>query len=639
MRVLKIMIEDNPLHKAVDFDMPTDSDANDSDAPDSNRPSLILERASMASQRTPPLRETVRASLLPHAPVPGQRALSNTRLSADSRRSSMEIRRRSYDSRHSSDGRRSISLSRHPDRSPISPVPQGSFGAPITVSMDRETESSAAIQSLDETNASASQILNRSDVFQAPTLHPPQRSGSVDRLQRVSQDTARSTRMSQTPRTSTDQGRHKLQKQRPSPTPISTIQPTVSEQDMNRPTAGSSYSFQNLVRAGTSPLQSAGALGNFLKTRSKRMSTLLASESMGYLEKVSGMWAGGGRHYGSPLLDGMPADDDDEPNEDEEKRDAVHAQRFREHFALPDSEQLHATWYCFLHRVLPLYGKIYLGSTFLCFRPLLPGVKLKVFSRGNPSHFYSHTDDPIKLKLPLIDIENVSKEKGYRLGYSGIVVVIKGHEEIFFDFSDQGHRDDCNISLLLTTEATKKRRLKESDFLNEEEVIAAEAAKAEHKALQAARKSGHAVGDHEVDLPQNLSYIGMDPILSLLDIADMLEASETRGIFVDDPKADLAKSPKPMVITCLTIGSRGDVQPYIALAKGLMKDGHKVRIATHTEFGPWVESHGIEFAPVAGDPAELMRICVEHGMFTLSFMREATTHVKTVFTNCVHRMH
>jgi sterol 3beta-glucosyltransferase len=229
----------------------------------------------------------------------------------------------------------------------------------------------------------------------------------------------------------------------------------------------------------------------------------------------------------------------------------------------------------------------------------------------------------------LKDIENVSKEKGYRLGYSGMVVVIRGHEEIFFDFGDQGVRDDCNISILLSIEPSKKNRLKESGLLTEEEVHAAEAAKAEHKALQEARNSGHLSTGQDVELPHNLSYIGTEPVLFPLDIADLVEASETRGVFIDDPRTEIANSKpaKPMRITCLTIGSRGDVQPYIALAKGLMKDGHTVRIATHEEFGPWVKSHGIDFAPVAGDPAELMRICVEHGMFTLSFMREATTHV------------
>lgn len=87
---------------------------------------------------------------------------------------------------------------------------------------------------------------------------------------------------------------------------------------------------------------------------------------------------------------------------------------------------------------------------------------------------------------------------------------------------------------------------------------------------------------------------------------------------------------KPQRITCLTIGSRGDVQPYIALCKGLIAEGHQPRIVTHVEFKPWIEYYGIEFAPVAGDPAEIMRLCVEHDMFTVSFLREATSKVKSI---------
>lgn len=64
---------------------------------------------------------------------------------------------------------------------------------------------------------------------------------------------------------------------------------------------------------------------------------------------------------------------------------------------------------------------------------------------------------------------------------------------------------------------------------------------------------------------------------------------------------------KPLRFTCLTIGSRGDVQPYIALCKGLMAQGHKCKIASHGEYKKWVEGHGIEFAAVGGDPAELMQ--------------------------------
>lgn len=37
-------------------------------------------------------------------------------------------------------------------------------------------------------------------------------------------------------------------------------------------------------------------------------------------------------------------------------------------------------------------------------------------------------------------------------------------------------------------------------------------------------------------------------------------------------------------ITILAVGSRGDVQPYCALALGLQRAGHRVRVATHYNF-------------------------------------------------------
>jgi sterol 3beta-glucosyltransferase len=102
--------------------------------------------------------------------------------------------------------------------------------------------------------------------------------------------------------------------------------------------------------------------------------------------------------------------------------------------------------------------------------------------------------------------------------------------------------------------------------------------------------------------------------------------AEAPAILFDDPRASILnfKPNESLRITCLTIGSRGDVQPYIALCKGLLAEGHKPRIATHSEFKVWIESYGIQFEPVAGDPAELMRLCIENGMFTYSFLKEAS---------------
>ncbi len=53
-----------------------------------------------------------------------------------------------------------------------------------------------------------------------------------------------------------------------------------------------------------------------------------------------------------------------------------------------------------------------------------------------------------------------------------------------------------------------------------------------------------------------------------------------------------------MQITILTVGSRGDVQPFIALGLGLQQAGHTVQLATHSPFQAMVHSYGLEFAPI-----------------------------------------
>ena len=69
---------------------------------------------------------------------------------------------------------------------------------------------------------------------------------------------------------------------------------------------------------------------------------------------------------------------------------------------------------------------------------------------------------------------------------------------------------------------------------------------------------------------------------------------------------------KPRHFVCLTIGSRGDVQPYIALAKGLQRQGNTVTIVTHAEYKEWVEGWGIQHRTAGGDPGALMKLSVEH---------------------------
>ncbi|EPQ50594.1 UDP-Glycosyltransferase/glycogen phosphorylase [Gloeophyllum trabeum ATCC 11539] len=62
----------------------------------------------------------------------------------------------------------------------------------------------------------------------------------------------------------------------------------------------------------------------------------------------------------------------------------------------------------------------------------------------------------------------------------------------------------------------------------------------------------------------------------------------------------------------MIVGSRGDVQPYVALGKRLVQDGHRVRIATHETFRKFVRSAGLEFFNIGGDPQQLMSYMVKN---------------------------
>ncbi|PIH00032.1 glycosyltransferase [Deinococcus sp. UR1] len=61
-----------------------------------------------------------------------------------------------------------------------------------------------------------------------------------------------------------------------------------------------------------------------------------------------------------------------------------------------------------------------------------------------------------------------------------------------------------------------------------------------------------------------------------------------------------------MRVTLIALGSRGDVQPYVALGLGLRRAGHAVRLASHEAFRALVTGAGLEFAPMRGDVQEVV---------------------------------
>eukprot|EP00051_Salpingoeca_urceolata_P011086 m.136731 g.136731 ORF g.136731 m.136731 type:complete len:920 (+) comp16980_c0_seq3:426-3185(+) len=88
---------------------------------------------------------------------------------------------------------------------------------------------------------------------------------------------------------------------------------------------------------------------------------------------------------------------------------------------------------------------------------------------------------------------------------------------------------------------------------------------------------------------------------------------------------------EPTTILIMTIGSRGDIQPFVALGKGLQNYGHRVRLAGFEVFRDFVESNGLEFFPLAGDPVSLMKLCVDHSFFSLSFIFEGIVNFRTFY--------
>jgi sterol 3beta-glucosyltransferase len=74
-------------------------------------------------------------------------------------------------------------------------------------------------------------------------------------------------------------------------------------------------------------------------------------------------------------------------------------------------------------------------------------------------------------------------------------------------------------------------------------------------------------------------------------------------------------------ITITTGGSRGEVQPYIALGLGLVEAGHEVRISAQAAYQQFVRERGLGFHPISGDPHQLVSELLEAGHNPVRFAR------------------
>jgi sterol 3beta-glucosyltransferase len=157
-----------------------------------------------------------------------------------------------------------------------------------------------------------------------------------------------------------------------------------------------------------------------------------------------------------------------------------------------------------------------------------------------------------KMVLPIKDIETARKEKAYHWSNFGLVTVIRGHEELFFEFGQEAARDECLRLLQQNIEAAETESL--------------------HHDIPSDDILGVPPDQIWFETTKVLDEERLEGIKG--DLSSLAERSEgeTPAILFDSNAVSMIsfKPPEPMRITCLTIGSRGDVQPYIALCKVLV---------------------------------------------------------------------
>ncbi|KAI9265866.1 UDP-Glycosyltransferase/glycogen phosphorylase [Helicostylum pulchrum] len=245
---------------------------------------------------------------------------------------------------------------------------------------------------------------------------------------------------------------------------------------------------------------------------------------------------------------------------------------FRKYFVLAETEKLLTVYCCTLMKTLPCYGKLYISTNYISFNS-------KGFATG------------AKLIIPFTDVVRIQKIRSRGYIFHALSILTQTKKEVFLEFSSITRRNSCFAKLFLQHKRALETQTEHPD-----------------KAEQSIKDWENRLLEDEINdsIGRVIPTTGNLPIYSRV-------ASEP--IVYKTPE-------KSLHFTCITIGTRGDVQPYIALCKGLMKEGHRCRIATHDEFQGWIEEHGIEFRTVGGDPGELMRICVENNFFSVNFVVE-----------------
>jgi sterol 3beta-glucosyltransferase len=214
----------------------------------------------------------------------------------------------------------------------------------------------------------------------------------------------------------------------------------------------------------------------------------------------------------------------------------------------------------------------------------------------------SFTQADIRYRIPLSTVKSAKPFDPKLIRINGVVVEIAGHADLRFTFKSHDVREKVLRRINGALEA-------------DEATLTSSLGGGTPSSIGSPTTSTNSLHPNATDILSPLSRtiatamaIGLPPSIKML---------VPKAINI--PREMLVNRPSRHYM-CLTIGSRGDVQPYIALGLGLMKEGHRVTIVTHEEYKEWIVGFGIEHRTAGGDPGALMKLSVENKVCALSYI-------------------
>jgi len=250
------------------------------------------------------------------------------------------------------------------------------------------------------------------------------------------------------------------------------------------------------------------------------------------------------------------------------------------------------------------------------------------------------SDRDLRYRVPLSRVKSVKPHDRGRIRDHTVAIEIEGQHDLRLGFATEQKRDEAieqinrfiglsqsqdRLSLVSSPttltpasspffsseESLTHRRVRTLDQISESPLLADDASSKTHHS--------NTTPLHSRNATSILAPLSRVPsTLQKQHMPHALKSILPKAINV--PEGVLLSMPSKHFV-CLTIGSRGDVQPYIALGRGLQKEGHRVTIVTHEEYKEWVTGFGIDHRTAGGDPGALMKLSVENkviGIWTTS---------------------